>query len=353
MAMFKVVEAPVNPVVVASFANKAHARAIATLEAAGCTVRELPTGMRAWTAELIADYAPSADAWVGTFSGLGVPRQVLEQASRTRLVVSPIIGTDFIDVEAATELGVLVAHGAMPENFDGMAEAGVMLIAALRKQLMLKVATVAAGGWRPPQPGSLVSGATIGLIGLGRIGRGVARRLRGWDAEMLAYDSHVAKEAADELGVRLVQLRELLEQSDVVVVLVPLTDETRNIVDEAAIARMKPGSQLVNIGRGGCVDEVALLAALDDGRLSGAALDVWQVEPLPVDDPLRHHPRVIATGHVIGHSQELYANMPGVAAENVLRGLRGVEPLYVRNPEALSAWHRRIAGLVEPKGVKA
>ncbi len=350
MAMLQAVEAPLNPVVVASFANRSHARAIATLEAAGCTVRELPTGMRAWTADLIDDYAPSADAWVGTFSGLGLPRQVLEQATRTRLVVSPIIGTEFIDVASATELGILVANGATAENFDGMAEAGVMLIAALRKQLMLKAATLAEGGWRPSRPGSMVSGATIGLIGLGRIGRGVARRLHGWDAEVLAHDPHVAKEAAAEPGVPMVQLLELLERSDVVVLLVPLTDATRNIIDEAAIARMKPGAQLVNLGRGGCVDEAALLVALDDGRLSGAALDVWQVEPLPVDHPLRHHPRVIATGHVIGHSEELYARIPGVAAENVLRGLRGEVPLHVRNPDVLAAWLRRMAALAEQKG---
>jgi phosphoglycerate dehydrogenase-like enzyme len=287
-----------KPIVVASFGSKVHARAIAMLETAGCTVREIPEGTPAWTAELIEEYAPSADAWLGTFPGLGIPRSVLERSQRARLVVSQIIGTEFIDVDAATELGILVAHGAMAENFDGMAEAGVMLIAALRKRLMLKAEAIRQGGWKPAQPGAMVSGATIGLLGLGRIGRGVARRLGGWDATILAHDPHVTGETAAEVGAVLVSLDDLLRRSDVVVVMVPLTDETRNIIDAAAIARMKPGAQLISIGRGGCIDEAALLDALNDGHISGAALDVWAVEPPPGDQPLRCHPKVIATGHV-------------------------------------------------------
>lgn len=343
----------VKPIVVASFGSKVHARAIGILQDAGCTVREIPPGTSAWTPALIEDYAPSADAWIGTFPGIGLPQSVLARAERTRLLVSQIIGTEFIDVEAATGLGILVAHGAMSENFDGMAEAGVLLIAALRKQLMLKASTMAEGGWKPPQPGMMVSGATIGLVGFGRIGRGVARRLSGWDAQLFASDPHATDADATQLGVQLVPLDNLLERSDVAVVMVPLTDGTRNLIDSAAIARMKPGAQLVCIGRGGCVDEAALLAALDDGRLSGAALDVWNTEPPAADDPLRRHPKVIATGHVIGHSEELYARIPAVAAENLLLGLRGEMPLHVRNPEAVPMWRRRMATLAGQSGDRA
>jgi len=340
----------VKPIVVASFGSKVHARAIGMLQAAGCTVREIPSETGAWTPTLIEEYAPTADAWIGTFPGMGLPESVFARAERTRLVVSQIIGTEFIDVKAATALGILVAHGAMAENFDGMAEAGVLLIAALRKQLMAKAVTMVKGGWKPPEPGMMVSGSTIGLIGFGRIGRGVARRLRGWDATILASDPHATEADATQLGVQLAPLDNLLERSDVVVVMVPLTDGTRNLIDVAAIATMKPGAQLVCIGRGGCVDEAALLAALDDGRLSGAALDVWSTEPPAVDDPLRCHPRVIATGHVIGHSEELYARIPAVAAENLLLGLRGELPLHVRNPEVVPMWRRRIATLSELAG---
>jgi phosphoglycerate dehydrogenase-like enzyme len=339
-----------KPVIVASFGSRVHARAIAMLEAAGCTVREIPSGAAAWTPDLIEEFAPSADAFIGTFPGLGITRAVLERATKARLVVSQIIGTEFIDVDAATEMGILVAHGAMVENFDGMAEAGVMLIAALRKKLMLKATTIKEGGWKPAQPGSMVSGAYIGLVGFGRIGRGVARRLGGWDANILAFDPHGANEVAKELGVELVSFNDLLQRSDVVVVMVPLTDETHNIIDAVAIARMKPGAQIIAIGRGGCVDEAALLVALNEGRLSGAALDVWQTEPPALDDPLRCHPEVIGTGHAIGHSAELYARIPAVAVENVLLGLRGEQPLHVRNPEVLPAWRSRMAGLMAQTG---
>ena len=258
--------------------------------------------------------------------------------------------TELIDGDAASEVGVVVADGARSGNFDGMAEAGGLLGAALRKALPAKAAVVAGGGWKPAAPGAMVAGATIGLVGFGRIGRGVARRLGGWDAEVIAHDPHVPVATAAELGVRLVPLGELMERSDVVMVLVPLTDETRNLVDAAAIARMKSGAHLINIGRGGCVDEVALLAALDDGHLAGAALDVWQAEPPAADHPLRTHPKVIATGHTIGHSEELYARIPIVAAENTLLGLHGKPPLHVRNPEALPGWRRRMARLVGSLG---
>jgi len=331
--------------VVASFASPAHAAAIAPLDAAGCTIRQIPAEVRVWTPELVAEYAPIADAWLGTFPGLKLPRAVLERSERARLVVSSIIGTDFIDVTAASDLGILVAHGAMPENFEGMAEAGVMLIAALRKSLPVKQATLAGGRWKPVEAGHMVKGAIIGIIGFGRIGQGIARRLQGWDCSVITHDPYLSVEVAAGAGAELVPLEDLLERSDVVLTLTTLSDETRHMIDEAAIARMKPGAYLINIGRGGCVDEAALLAALDEGRLAGAAIDTWESEPVATDHPLLRHPRVIATGHVIGHSEELYGRIPEVAAENVLRGLRGQEPLYVRNPEAIPAWRDRLARL--------
>ena len=335
----------VTPTVVVSFAAGAHAAAIAPLEAAGCEVRQVPPEAQAWTPDLIAEYAPTADAWLGTFPRIGMPRAVLEHSARARLVVSTIIGTDFIDLAAANELGILVAHGAMPENFDGMAEAGVMLIAALRKGLPAKVAAMKEGRWKPVPAGQLVSGATIGLIGYGRIGQGIARRLQGWDCEVIAHDPYIRADLAEAAGVRLVSMRDLLQSSDVVLPLVTLSEETRHLIDAGAIASMKRGAYLINVGRGGCVDEAALLAALDDGRLAGAAIDTWEEEPLPADHLLRRHPKVIATAHAVGHSEELYARIPEVAVTNVLLGLQGKEPLYIRNPAALPAWRNRLATL--------
>jgi len=121
-----------------------------------------------------------------------------------------------------------------------------------------------------------------------------------------------------------------------------LTGETRHFIGAKELALMKPGAYLINTSRGGVVDEDALVAALDH-HLGGAALDVWREEPCPPGDPLRTHPRVIATAHNVAHSEELYARLPGAAVENVTRALRGQEPLYVRNPEVLPRWRRRLA----------
>lgn len=324
-----------------------HEEVMKRLEAAGCAVIRLPADMSSWTPELIARFAAQADAYVGTFRGIGLPRAVIAASPRLKVVTSPIIGTEHIDVDAATELGVPVAHGAMSENFDGMAEAGAMLIASLRKQLPQKIASLQAGNWKPGPAGRMVKGATIGLLGFGRIGRGIARRLDGWSCRVIAHDPYVDAAAAAEHGVALVPFETLLAESDVLLVLVTLTPETRHIVDACAIARMKPDAYLINIGRGGCVDEAALIEALDADRLAGAAIDTWEAEPPPRDHRLRNHPKVIATAHDVGHSAELYASIPVTAAENTMRALRGTEPLHVRNPAALPRWRERLAAMAE------
>jgi len=333
--------------VVATATLGAHESVIGALEREGCAILRLPEGANAWPRGLIDQYAPHADAYVGTFRGIGLPREVIAASPRLRAIVSPIIGVEHIDVDAATEAGVIVAHGAMPENFEGMAEAGVMLIASLRKELPQKVAALRAGKWKPAPEGRMVSGATVGFLGFGRIGQGIAARLGGWGCALIAHDPYIASETAAARGVRLVSFDELLSASDVLLALVTLTPETHHIIDAKALARMKPGASLINIGRGGCVDDAALAAALDEGRLASAAIDAWEIEPPPQDHPLRDHPKVIGTAHNVGHSAELYASIPVAAAENTLRALRGEPPLYIKNPAALARWRERIAIMSE------
>nr|WP_231378909.1 NAD(P)-dependent oxidoreductase [Brevundimonas sp. BAL450] len=322
-----------------------HEGAIERLAAAGCVIDRLPADAAGWTPELIEQFAPAADAYLGTFRGVGLTRQVLEASPRVRVATSPIIGVEHIDVTAASELGIVVAHGAMAENFEGMAEAGAMLVAALRKRMPQKTASMAAGEWKMGHSGHLVRGSVVGLLGLGRIGQGVARRLAGWGCELIAHDPYVDAGIATGNGVALTGFDDLMARSDVLLVLVTLTPETRHIIDGAAIARMKPGAALINIGRGGCVDEAALIAALNAGHLSGAAIDTWEQEPPSADHPLRRHPQVIATSHDVGHSAELYAAIPETAAANTLAALRGEPPPHVRNPEVLPLWLERIAAL--------
>lgn len=319
------------------------------LLAAGCEVVRVPAPAPGepggWTGELIERYFLDADGFLGNFPGRPVTRRVLEAATKLRVGVSPIIGTETIDVEAATELGIVIGYGAAPENLLGVAEAVVMLAAALLKRLPAKWQAVREGGWRLEDPGRMVKGATIGLVGLGNIGRATARRLQGWECRVLAADPYVSAEVAREAGAELVDLDTLLRESDVVSLSVTLTKETHHLIGERELGLMKPTAYLINTARGPCVDEAALLRALDEGRIAGAAIDTWEEEPTAADNPLRRHPAVIATGHNIGHSQEAYAALPVLAAENLLRGLRGEEPVCVRNPEVLSRWRERLARL--------
>jgi phosphoglycerate dehydrogenase-like enzyme len=319
------------------------------LEAGGCEVVRMPgptaSGRFDWTDELIHEFICGTDGLIGTFAGMRLDRPVIAAADRLRVVTSPIIGTEHIDVDACTAAGIVVAYGATPENTIGVAEAVVMSATALQHQLVAKTAATADGSWRVPFAGHLVHGATFGLIGFGSIAREVVNRLAGWGvATVLATDPHVADADIQAAGAEPVELDRLLASSDIVAVLVTLTDETRGMIGTNELDIMKPGAHIINAARGGLIDEAALLAALD-GDLGGAAIDTWEAEGPETDSPLRRHPKVIATGHNVAHTEELYERHPPAAAENTLRALRGQEPRYVRNPEVLPAWRQRTARL--------
>ena len=322
------------------------------LEAEGCEIIRLPViepGSTAeWSGEEIERYFLDADAIVGVFGARPISRKVLEAAKRLRVCASPIIGTETFDVDAATEFGIAVGYGAAPENLLGVAEAVVMLTAALLKNLPGKWQAVKEGSWRTDDPGHMVMHRTVGLIGLGNIGRATAQRLQGWDCNLIAADPFVTPEDAAALGIRLVDLDTLMAESDVVSVMVTLTDATYHLVGEHELSLMKPDAYLINTSRGPCVDEAALIKALDEGRLKGAAIDAWEQEPTRADNPLRTHPRIIATGHNVGHSEEVYAALPVLAAENILKGLRGEDPTCFRNPEVRDRWRQRLKALGVP-----
>lgn len=323
----------------------------ALLEAKGCEIKRLPADAEGWTADMIRDYAADAQALVGTFANTKLPRTVMEAAPHLRVVVSPIIGTEHIDVAGATDLGIAIGYGATPENILGVAEAVVMLIAVWRKGFLAKYDTMRTGGWRARQVGHMVRGSTVGLVGFGNIGRAVAKRLAGWECDIVACDPYVDASVAAPLGVTMVDLDTLLAMSDTVVLLVTLTDETWHMIGAKQLAKMKPGAFLVNVARGGVVDEVKLVDALNNNVLAGAAIDTWEQEPSPLTNPLRAHPRVLVTGHNIGHSDEAYASLPAAAVENTMRGLAGQPPLHFRNPEVLEKWRARLQRLGVNGGV--
>jgi phosphoglycerate dehydrogenase-like enzyme len=326
-----------------------NASIAAGLESSGIEVITLPpldsppaSGPRRPTEYELLEIWPTVDGFL--LNGALVTRQALEAGTQLRVGASWIIGTESIDVDAATELGIVIAYGAIPENYLGVSEAVAMLAAALLKRLPAKWQVTRERGGRLEDTGHMVQNSTIGLVGFGNVGRGVAERLNGWGATILATDPYVDPGTAEHYGVKLVDFETLLRSSDVVSVMVTLTDETRKLIGERELGLMKAGSYLINTSRGSCVDEEALLGALDRDHLAGAALDVWEDESNR-DNPLRFHQKVIATSHNIGHSLEMSAALPPAAVENLVRGLRGEPPLYIRNPEVLPAWRQRLARL--------
>ncbi|MGC5626908.1 NAD(P)-dependent oxidoreductase [Georgenia sp. Z1344] len=257
------------------------------------------------------------------------PERILSEdevgrARELRAVVSPVIGTNHLPLKALAHRGVPVAHGAAPENYVGMAEAAVGLMLSIVHHLKVKEANLLNREARLTDVGGLLSTRTIGLVGLGRIGRAVAERLTAFGCRLVGSDPQV-----DEVhGVEVLPLAELLRVSDVISIQVPLTDDSRALLDTAAFQTVKPGAFVVNIGRGGVVDEVALAEALDRGHVAGAAIDVWADEPPPPDHPLLGRTDVIATLHNAGHSNEAYDRLARLSVEQVTRLLAGREAVY-------------------------
>ena len=277
---------------------------------------------------------------------LVVSRQVIEALpQQLTTIVGPAVGTEKIDVDAATEQGILVCHSPPRENVIGVAEASIGMMLALSKRVKRKEDRLRGGEWgQRIDRGFLMWEKTVGLIGLGRTGGGVARRLMGWDLTVLGYDPYVRQERFDQLGVRRVDLPTLLRESDFVSVHVVITPETRKMMGEEQLRAMKPTAYFVNTSRGEALDEDAMCRAINEGWIAGAALDVFDPEPLRLDSPLRDldTQKVILTPHNVAASEASRMGNQGLAMENAISVLAGSIPHeYVKNPEVLPAWRGR------------
>jgi phosphoglycerate dehydrogenase-like enzyme len=256
-----------------------------------------------------------------------IDRAALQAMRRCRLIQQPAVGFDAIDHRAAAELGIPVANAA-GYNREAVADWTVMAVLNLLRQGALRDRRMREGQWPNDPAGTHELGAlTVGVVGVGHTGAAVVDRLRGFGSRLLFSDV-VPRNLAG--GVQL-PLQELLEQADVVTVHVPLDIETRGLIDAAALGRMKKGAILVNASRGPVVEEMALIEALQDGRLAGAALDVFELEPLDPGSPLRKMDNVFLSPHVAGVSEESEARLLETCAANMRRVLDGLEPFNVVN----------------------
>jgi D-3-phosphoglycerate dehydrogenase len=264
-----------------------------------------------------------------------VTRAMLEKAPRLRVIGRAGAGVDTIDVEAATARGIVVVN-APGGNAVAAAEHTLALMFASARSVAAADAALKHGKWaRSAYMGTELTGKTLGLIGLGRVGSEVARRALGLDMRVLVFDPYVPDEHARRGGMEPVELDTLLESSDFVSLHVPLTDATRGLLNAPRLAMMRPSAFLINCARGGLIDEAALLAALDAGRLAGAAVDVYSKEPVAPDDPLPRHPKIVATPHLGASTVEAQTNVAAQVASEVLAVLEGRPAQFAVNAPSL------------------
>jgi D-3-phosphoglycerate dehydrogenase len=273
-----------------------------------------------------------------------VTRPVIEAATRLQAVGRAGVGVDNIDLDAATERGVVVVNA--PEgNTIAAAEHTIALLMALARHVPQADASMRAGKWaRKDYVGTEIRGKTLGIVGLGKIGSQVARRAVGMEMEVLAFDPFVPDERVRALGVRSVDFDTLIASADFLTVHPPLTAATSGMIGAEQIAKMKDGVRLINVARGGIIDEDALAEAVKSGKVAGAAIDVFSAEPVPADNPLLGDPRIIITPHLGASTAEAQERVAIDVAEQIVDILAGRSPRYAVNAPMLPPETLKVVG---------
>jgi D-3-phosphoglycerate dehydrogenase len=271
-----------------------------------------------------------------------VPAATVARADcRLRVVARHGVGYDAVDVAAMTRAGIVVTNTPSPMPRP-VATTALTFLLALAGKLFLKDRLTRSGRWneRMDNMGLGLTGRTLGVIGAGRIGRELLRMARTFDLKLLASDPQVDAIQLGYVGARKVALQELLQQSDFVVVCCLLTPGTHHLIDAAALRQMRPEAFLINVARGPVVDELALIEALQEGRIAGAALDVFEQEPVDPANPLLAMDNVIVTPHSLCWTDECFHNMASTGLSSIVDALAGRRPEFVVNPEVLN--HARV-----------
>lgn len=252
-----------------------------------------------------------------------VTREFLDRAPRLKVIGRAGVGIDNIDLDAATERGIIVIN-APSGNTIATAELTFTHMLCSARPVVQAHTSMQSGAWdRQSFKGIELSGKTLGIIGLGRIGTEVAARARAFGMQVLAYDPYITEMRAKTLEIPLMPLDELLPQADFITLHIPLTETTRHILNAEAFSKMKPGVRVFNGARGGLVDEEALQSAISEGKVSWAGLDVFESEPLPADSPLRQSSQMLLTPHLGASTEEAQENVGLEAAKAVVDVLRG------------------------------
>jgi phosphoglycerate dehydrogenase-like enzyme len=270
-------------------------------------------------------------------------REFLLSMPALRGVLSFVTGTEGYDEPAATDLGIVVANGQIPENFHSMAEATIMLMLAAFYDLRgAERALRSTAGGSAEFRASMLMGKSVGIIGFGKIANAVLDRLGGWGIDLQVYAPRLRSPLP--LGVRRVELEDLLRSSDAVLLLANLNPDSWHLLNGERLRMIKPGAVLVNTARGGLIDEAELCRVAGEGRFKALALDTFEVEPLPQESPLRELPNAILTGHNVGHTAETRHALIEVAVANLARLRKGLLPTNIRNPSVVARWKTRWDG---------
>jgi D-3-phosphoglycerate dehydrogenase / 2-oxoglutarate reductase len=283
----------------------------------------------------LASLLPGYDALV-VRSQVKVDARMIEAGRRLAVIGRAGVGVDNVDLDAATRAGIVVVN-APTGNTIAAAEHTLGLLYALARRIPAADASVRRGEWkRSAFTGVELRGRTLGIVGMGKIGQAIAARARAMEMAVVVADPYLSAEQAALHGAELVDLPTLLTRADAVTVHVPLTRATRGLLGSAEIARMKPGAFLLNVARGGIVDEAAAAGALRDGHLGGAAFDVYEAEPPPADSPLRDAPNTVLTPHLGASTEEAQVAVAEEVADQILDVLDGRSARYAVNAPLLS-----------------
>jgi len=283
-------------------------------------------------AAIIGDY----DA-LAVRSETKVTADIIAKANKLKIIGRAGVGVDNIDVEAATNRGILVVNS--PEgNTLAAAELTVAMLLALARNIAPADQALRGGKWdRKKYMGSEVYGKTLGVVGLGKIGREVVSRLQAFGMSVLGYDPYLKPEQAESLGIKLVDLDTLYRESDYITVHTPKTKETTGMINREKLALMKPTVRLINCARGGIIDEAALAEAAKAGQIAGAAVDVFTVEPAAADNPLLGVPNILTTPHLGASTEEAQVNVALDIAEQIVEVLNGKPARAAVNMPSVSA----------------
>jgi D-3-phosphoglycerate dehydrogenase len=288
-----------------------------------------------WTTEeeLIKN-CNDADALLNQYAK--ITPKVIEYLDHVKIIARYGIGVDNVDLDAATKKNIFVTN--VVYDICDVADHTIMLMLALTRKIFLVEKSIKKieWDWKKFHPIPRIKGKTVGIIGLGRVGRQVARRLQGFDVHLLACDPYIPPDVFTTYKAKQVDLTTLLEQSDIVTIHVPLNNETKNMMSTNELKKMKKKALLINAARGGIVDEKALCDALKKKEIAGAGLDVLEQEPIQRDNQLLQYENVIITPHMGWYSEDTVDEVQRIAAEQVLQCLQGKIPTNLINKEVIN-----------------